>query len=262
MVARTSPFGTPASSTSPIEPDAFIARCRAAQRRGALATVVASSSPEVPVGAHLAVHPGGYVESDLGDGALALRIAGDARGVIATGRSTARSYGGGRSGAIEVQIDAVVPPPRLFVFGTGELAERVVKVAGMRGWEIASAGGASIGELASVIDSSDRAAAIVVAYGDAHDRVIVDSLLATRIRYIGVAGQRGRVEPLVAYVSDGGADTRVHAPIHADLAAETPRAIAEALVAEAHAVVSGEVPIRPTLRRLARIAEPVEPAAV
>src|SRR5689334_20588257 len=100
-----------------IDPASFIARCRAAQRRGALATVIASAVPNIPVGAKLAVHPGGYVESDLDDAAgLASRIAGDARAVIATGRSTSRHYGyGGRGGSIEVQIDAVVPPPRLIV---------------------------------------------------------------------------------------------------------------------------------------------------
>jgi xanthine/CO dehydrogenase XdhC/CoxF family maturation factor len=243
MVARIDPFST----------SDFISRCRAAQRRGALATVIASDAPGAPVGARLAVHPGGYVETDLGDGALAIRIAGDARAVIASGRSGTRTYRRGRGGSIEVQIDAVVPPPRLFVFGNGELAEKVVAAGVAGGWEIAAAGGATIGDLAAVIDGSDRAAAIVVAYGDAHDRLILDQLLATRIRYIGVAGGRDRVEPLIAYACAGGPDSRVHAPIHAELAIESPRAIASALVAEAHAVLSGEVPLRPTLRRLALV---------
>src|SRR6185436_268365 len=102
------------TTTTRIDPSTFIARCRAGQRRGALATVIASGVAGIPVGAKLAVHPGGYVESDLDDAGLAARIAGDARGVIATGRSTSRHYGG-RGGSIEVQIDAVVPPPRLIV---------------------------------------------------------------------------------------------------------------------------------------------------
>lgn len=245
------------TTTTRIDPSTFIARCRAGQRRGALVTVIASAAPDVPVGAKLAVHPGGYVESDLDDTALTARIAGDARGVIATGRSTSRCYGG-RGGSIEVQIDAVVPPPRLVVFGTGELADRVVAAAEHRGWDVLRGRhGAPINEHAGVIDASDRAAAIVIAHGDALDRTVIDSLLATRVRYVGIAGPRARVEQLVAATAEHGPDGRVHAPARADVALESPRAIAEAMVAEADAVLAGKVPIRPTLRRMALVTMPL-----
>lgn len=237
-----------------IDPAVFIARCRAVQRRGALATVIASGRDDVPVGARVAVHPGGYVESSLGHAGLMVRIANDARGVVTTGRSTSRSYAG-YGGAIEVQIDAVVPPPRLIVFGAGELAERVHAAAELRGWDVIDARhGAPSSDHLSLIDASDRAAAIVIAHGDALDREVVEALLATRVRYVGIAGPRARVAPLVASLGEGrigGPDGRVHVPVHADLATEPARAVAEALIAEANAVLSGETPVRPTLRRAA-----------
>jgi xanthine dehydrogenase accessory factor len=254
---------------STIDPVAFTERCRQAQRRGALATVIASTVPDVPVGARLAVHPGGYVESEIAENTTRQRIAQDARGAIATGMSALRRYGV-RGEQLEVQVDAVVPAPRMFVFGGGELAALVVEAARKTGWEpFVCSHFTSHADHAALIAGSDRAAAIVLATGDALDSMVIASLLATRVRYVGVAGHRARIEALIGHLRATTSDLRLHAPLHANLDVEPPRVIANALVADALAELTGTLSLRPSQRKLvaaampgATSAAPAEPTSV
>ena len=239
-----------------IDPVAFTERCRLAQRRGAFATVVSSTVDGVPVGARVAMHPGGYLESEIDDALVRSRIAQDARGAIATGTSARRRYTP-KGGVLEGQIDAVVPPPRLFVFGGGALAALIVEAARKTGWEpYACSHYTPQLEHATLISGSDRAAAVVLASGDALDGLLIEALLATRVRYIGVAGHRERIEALVTHLRATTQDSRLHAPLHADLSVESPRVIANALVADALAELTGTLSLRPSQRKLVAAAMP------
>ena len=113
------------------------ARCQRAQRRGAVATVFRSTDPEIRIGARLALIAGGQVEDEatrLPDGPRAA-IAADLQVALDTGSTQARTYGSAR-GALEVLLEALLPPPRVFVIGTGHDAVPVAQLAHQLGWEV------------------------------------------------------------------------------------------------------------------------------
>ncbi|HEY5947483.1 MAG TPA: XdhC family protein, partial [Kofleriaceae bacterium] len=160
-------------------------------------------------------------------------------------------------GSVDVFIEAVLPPPRVFVFGTGHDAVPVVQLARNLGWDVAvctdqvrvttrerfgQADEILVGtpaELASRIDECDRAVAIVMNHNYELDRDAVGMLIGTRARYIGVLGPRARTSRMLNdlyLVSQD--DPRLHAPIGLELGAETPHEIALAIVSEVQAVLA------------------------
>jgi hypothetical protein len=117
-------------------------------------------------------------------------------------------------------------PPQLFVFGGGDLLDAIVDASRARGWDAfpCRPGAAP----AHAIGTSDQAIAIVVAYGDALDRVLLEQLVATGVRHIGVACTAKRMRGLL---EGAPADVRIHA-MAVELG-DPPRVIAEALIAAA-----------------------------
>src|SRR6185436_387839 len=77
------------------------------------------------------------------------------------------------------------------------------------------------------------------------DLQLLGELLASRVRYVGVLGPRGRTERLLADLAAGGRPAtprdqlRLHAPVGLDLGAETPSEVALAIAAEVRAVFAG-----------------------
>jgi xanthine dehydrogenase accessory factor len=146
----------------------------------------------------------------------------------------------------------VVPPPRLFLFGTGHDAVPVAKLAHELGWHVtvcaaqprfstrdrfAMADEVIVGapaEVAGRIARSDRAVAIVMGHDLERDRTNLEMLLHTKVGYIGVLGPRSRTMKLLADLG-GTEDARIHAPVGLGIGAETPQEIALAIVAEIQA---------------------------
>jgi xanthine/CO dehydrogenase XdhC/CoxF family maturation factor len=141
-------------------------------------------------------------------------------------------------GTIDVFIEALVPSPRLFVFGTGHDAVPVAQLARALGWEVVVCSSrdrrtdrftmadevlvGSLADIAPRIGEADRAIAVVMNHDRDRDRACVEMLIGTSVRYIGVLGARGDV-----------IDPRVHATAPG----ETPQEIALAIAAEALGVV-------------------------
>jgi xanthine dehydrogenase accessory factor len=143
-------------------------------------------------------------------------------------------------------FDVLVPPPRLLVFGAGEIARCLVAVGRVSGWEVdvIEEGVGDPQEAATSLGGIDRATSIVVISHD-HDFGTAALAMALRspARFIGAMGSRrtqaARRERLFA-LGFGAADwERVSAPVGLDLGAAEPRETALSVLAEAVAVRHG-----------------------
>jgi xanthine dehydrogenase accessory factor len=150
-------------------------------------------------------------------------------------------------------FDVLVPPPRLLVFGAGEIARCLSAVGRAVGWRVFVIDSAASGEEVVVgspadavarLGGIDRATSIVVI---SHDHSFgVDALalaLRSSARFIGALGSRrtqdARRSRLLA-AGFGDADwERVSAPVGLDLGAVEPRETALSILAEAVAVRHG-----------------------
>lgn len=259
-----------------LDPLAFADECLRTQRRGAVVTVIRSRVPEIKIGTRVAVRAGGEPHEDaIGDDILRTAMLADARAAIASGESCNRSYTSAR-GVVDVFVEAILPPPHLFVFGTGHDAVPLVELARDLGWDVSVCTNADrvtvnqrfrceviVGtpeEHAVRIADRDRAVAIVMGHDYETDRANLGMLIGSRARYIGVLGPRARttrmLDELYLVAQD---DPRLHSPIGVDLGAETPHELALAIVAEIQAVLHQAARIRERthVRPMPRITEAV-----
>lgn len=257
-----------------IDPLELASECIRTQRRGAVVTVIQSQVADVKVGTRVALRDGAEPQCDvLDDEALRIAMLADAHGAIATGVSGNRTYTTPR-GTVDVFVEAIVPPPRMFVFGTGHDAVPVVTLARNLGWDVcvcsdqvrvttrerfSHADEVLVGspeELATRVDACDRPIAVVMNHNYELDRACLGALLRTRAPYIGVLGPRARTTRMLADLCViAHADPRLHAPIGLELGAETPHEIALAIVAEVQSVLA-RVPAHRLRDRIGPIHEP------
>ena len=236
----------------------FASRCLHAHKRGAVTTVFHSTDPAIRVGARLAIIAGGDVqeEEDKLDRTLRDAIAADMRGVIEVGRAANRTYET-EAGKIEVLIEAVLPPPRLFLCGTGHDAVPVATMARAMGWDVIVCANeakyatrdrfsmahevlvGSPAEISARIAESDRAVAVVMNHNCDRDREALRMLLATKLRYVGVIGPRSRTRRLLREIGADDEDPRVVGPAGLEIGAESPQELALAIVGEMQAVLAG-----------------------
>jgi xanthine dehydrogenase accessory factor len=150
-------------------------------------------------------------------------------------------------------FDVLVPPPRLLVFGAGEIARCLSEVGRAVGWRVfvidPAAGGDEVligspSEAVARLGGIDRATSIVVI---SHDHSFgVEALglaLRSPARFIGAMGSRRTQEARRSRLREAGFDARdwerVSAPVGLDLGAVEPRETALSILAEAVAVRHG-----------------------
>ncbi len=164
--------------------------------------------------------------------------------------------------AAGVRLETVPPPTALAVFGAGDDAQPLVRLARELGWiatvadpRAAFATAARFPEARIVSGSSDtlvaRAApdagtlAVVMTHHYVHDGPILRDLLAGPAPYIGLLGPRKRAEKILADLAAAGAAigpaerARLHAPVGLDLGADAPEQVALAMLAEMQAFLTG-----------------------
>ncbi len=239
-----------------LDPLEFAERCVREQKRGAVVTVICSEVPGIKAGMRVAVLGSNAVEGDAFDPALRAGMIADARGAIATGESCSRTYRSD-AGNVDVFVEAHLPPPRLFVFGTGHDVVPVVTLGKNLGWDVCvcteearvsvrqrftSADELLIGspeELAARIDDADRAVVVLMTHQYETDRAYLGAVIGTRCRYIGVLGPRARMTRMLTELDLGiSGDSRIHAPVGLDLGSETPQEVALAMLAEMQATLA------------------------
>jgi len=231
----------------------FISRCCERQERGALATVFGGDEK---LGARLALYEDGAAIASELDDVTRESLLEECRRVLATRRTSVvrcRSA----SGVLDALVEAVRPPPRLFVVDAGHDAVPVVTLARTVGWEttvcerstrfvtrerFAHADEIVAGrplDIAERVAECDRALAVVMAHDYERDRACLSALLETGVVYIGMLGPRRRTARMLEELGVTVGDLRVHAPVGLALGAESPEEIALSIIAEAQAALTG-----------------------
>jgi xanthine/CO dehydrogenase XdhC/CoxF family maturation factor len=228
------------------------ARCFRQQKRGAVITVFRSTHPGVRVGARLGLISGGELEIESGaiDPTVCGSMEADLRIGLETGVSENRSYVT-PEGSIDVLIEAIVPAPRLFVFGVGHDAVPVAQLAHQVGWEVvicatepkfslrerfATADEVLIGtpaDIAARINETDRAIAVVIGHDMNREREHLGMLLTTTVRHIAVLGPKTRALKMLTDLNLVD-DARIHAVDQG----ETPQELALTMVAQAQTSIA------------------------
>jgi xanthine dehydrogenase accessory factor len=158
--------------------------------------------------------------------------------------------------------DDVQPPPRLLVFGAGDDARPLVRLAKELGWHVTV--GDPRGEFATksrfptadaviasptseLIDSiapPPDALAVVMTHHYVHDVPLLRDLLSRSLPYVGLLGPKKRAAKILRDLkAQGHAFTpaqlqRLHAPVGLDLGAETPEEVALSIISEMRATLA------------------------
>ncbi len=173
-------------------------------------------------------------------------------------------------GAATVFFEAIHPPVSLVIFGAGDDAQPLVRLARELGWHVTMADPrpefvtmerfpgadallvAPASELVGrVFGARENAStvpdgvAVVMTHHYVHDVPLLRDLLHLPLRYVGLLGPKQRGEKILAdLVQDGVEITpeqlkRLHAPVGLDLGAESPTEVALSIVAEICATLAG-----------------------
>lgn len=150
-------------------------------------------------------------------------------------------------------VQVLVPPPRVIVVGATHIAQVLVSLTRLVGWEMivvdprtAFASSARFGatpilsewpqDAFARLALDDQTAVVVVAHVAQIDDEALISALGSGCRYVGALGSRRnharRVERLAAAGLSPGAIARIRAPIGLDIGARTPPEIALSIMAE------------------------------
>jgi xanthine dehydrogenase accessory factor len=186
-------------------------------------------------------------------------VTADARAVLQCGRSQTVRYQS-NGAAIEVLIEVVQPPVHLWLFGAGHDAVPVAQFAKALGWQVALVDCRSLAATAQRFPMVDRVVmtrreqikaqveleagsiAVVMTHHYLDDLEILKSLCSSSTRYIGLLGSQRRAERLWEDLRHEGFTPEnlenLYAPIGLDIGAETPEAIALAILAEIQAVLA------------------------
>jgi xanthine dehydrogenase accessory factor len=238
-------------------PLTFIQDCFNRQQPGVLATVFhREEGVPVLIGARLMLDGEGVMSSTLEDAELSMAIAQDARSAIHLQKTTHRHYLL-PSGRVDVLIEVIQPPPTLLLFGAGQDALPLAQFTKALGWHLTLVDCRALETTAQRFPMADQiiltrreivqqqvaiapqTIAVVMTHNYFDDLEILKYLLPSAAQYIGVLGSRQRTQRLLQMLpEDQSIDQRLHAPIGLDIGAETPEAIAIAIIAEIQAVLA------------------------
>lgn len=164
--------------------------------------------------------------------------------------------------ASKIFLNQVPPPVRLVIFGAGDDAQPLARLAKELGWHVTLADPrrdfataarfpladaiivAPSPELVARCEVPPNALAVVMTHHYVHDVPILQDLLARDLPYVGLLGPKKRAERILADLAAGGhaptpaQRSRLHAPVGLDLGAETPEEVALSIVAEMRAALA------------------------
>jgi xanthine/CO dehydrogenase XdhC/CoxF family maturation factor len=230
---------------------------------GVIVTVFRSLGAQTPnVGSRLMLTGVDQAFCTVEDPGLALKLADEARQALQEGRSRVKECGV-QGGAVEAFIEVVWPPVPLVIFGAGDDAVPLARLAKEIGWHVTvvdNRSGYATSErfpsadmivvvrpesAAQRVQVDDRTVAVVMTHNYAHDMELLKMLLLSPVRYLGVLGARNRTAAMLRALTEKESGLlehdleRVYNPIGLDIGAETPEEIALAILAEIKAVTTG-----------------------
>ena len=170
---------------------------------------------------------------------------------------------GDKGAAPGIFQDRVNPAPSLTIFGAGDDAQPLARMALELGWRVtvadprpAMATAARFpGAFALVLGPADElvglaspapgSLAVVMTHHYRHDLPLLGHLLPLPLTYVGLLGPKRRSEKMLAELADGGMEltpimcSRLHAPVGLDLGADAPEEVALSIIAEMTAYLAG-----------------------
>jgi len=252
---------------------------RRAHEHAVLATVWRATGGGDGRAGNRLLHDGrGIRWADIAEPQLARAIAADAAEVLEARRSTTRAYEV-PAGTADVLLEYLPPPVPLVVFGGGADAVPLVRLAKALGWHVTvvdpRARAASRdrfpeadavircgpGEVLDLVPLASDSIAVVMTHNYHRDLRLLEVLLPSSVRYLGLLGPKARAERLLhdltlsGYVASPEQLRRLHAPAGLDLGADGPDEIALAIVAEVKATLARRA-ARPLRERHRPIHEP------
>ncbi len=191
--------------------------------------------------------------------ALAIVHQADNAGLLGT-RLAADGQDASASG---VFFNTIAPPPALVIFGAGDDAQPLARLAHELGWHVTVADprpasatadrfptadalvvGSAADLVARVAPGPDMLA-VVMTHHYVHDVPLLRALLARPLAYLGLLGPKKRADKILSDLAGEGIvvtpaqRARLHAPVGLDLGADSPEQVALAIVAEMQATLSG-----------------------
>jgi xanthine/CO dehydrogenase XdhC/CoxF family maturation factor len=239
----------------------FFAACAARRQSGRVATVF--EAKEIPLGGRVLRWPDGRVTSSLADPAFS------------SGLTHAFREIGPQLVAVEelelcnartatVLVETIVPSPSLTIFGGGDDAIPVVRIAKLVGWHVAVVDARPDYAKRERFPAADNvlclrpeavatdpgivlppeSLVVVMTHNFTHDQALLRTLLTRPLRYLGILGPKARTARLLDELANGGVIPSVeklahlYAPAGLDLGAETPEEIAVSMMGEMQAVLA------------------------
>lgn len=222
---------------------------------GFLATAIATSNAATAhVGQRWAQWPDGTMETDFTSNALAELARTESH---TTERPKVVTYKSGHS-YVDLFVEPIWPTLRLLIFGAGDDAIPLVRLAKFMGYEVVVLDGRSHLARAEKFAGADRVvvtreddplggvsiddwtAAVVMSHSYDQDLASVAALSHYHLPYLGLLGPRKRTERLLseANVSLDELGGALHSPIGLDIGADGAEQIALAIIAEIQSVLN------------------------
>lgn len=242
-----------------------IVRLRRLGQKCALATIVeVNGSIPSYESAKLLVREDGSMAGTIGGGCVEAEVWNAAREVIATERPRQMKFSLGQDaaydnglicgGQLEVFVEAIVPQPKVFIFGAGHISKSLCKVASLAGFaptvidnreqyanrerfpEAEEVFAEEYEELFPKLSIRDTSYIIIVTRGHRDDMRVLRWAIETPARYIAMIGSKRKVIGVMKELEKEGVPRagleRLFAPMGFEIGAITPEEIAVSVVAE------------------------------
>lgn len=240
----------------------------------ALVTIVSArgSTPQ-RVGARMLVFSDGRTIGTIGGGCYESDALGRAREILRTRAAAVVRYdltddvaeetGLICGGQMDVFIEAMEPPPTLYIVGAGHVGHQLGRLAPAVGFRVhvlddrekfanrsrfPEAVGVHVDDIGDWLTRAalpPSAYVVVVTRGHRHDFHALRALGGRPLRYLGVIGSRAKMARLMELLVADGVEPAwlrtLHAPVGLDIGAVTPEEIAVSILAELVAVRRGKI---------------------
>lgn len=245
-------LGVESTLTHPLE---FLQRRLERRRPGVMATVFrVGRTGLATVGERLLLDEDG-VRTDVKDAPLREKLRADGEAALVGGRTRVHRYGNGEA-AVDALVEVVRPPRPLFIFGNGQDAVPLVRLAAELGFHVTLVANRPSGvpadafrdadvfltatpeTVASKLSLTPDAAAVVMTHNLLHDRGFLRLVLESPCAYVGALGPRPRTEQMLSELQQEGFlltephRRRLHSPTGLDLGGEQSEEIALAILSE------------------------------